>query len=86
MGELLVYKKTYTAVPANHIYPFIPGTIIDIFIKTGDHVRRGDKLLTLNAMKMNNEITAPFNGIVKAIHIKSGDKVSKNDVILEIEA
>ncbi len=80
-----VYKRIYISINAGEIYPFIPGTIEKFYVKKGDKVVKGDKLLVLAAMKMNNDILSPIDGTVKSINLKEGQKVSKNDMIMEIE-
>lgn len=61
----------------------MPGLIIDLRVKEGDTVSAGDPLFILEAMKMENIITATGEGIVKAVHIKKGDSVEKNQVLIE---
>ncbi len=80
-----VYRKIYVLSDPGIIYPFIPGTIISFFVKKNDEVKVGDQLFILEAMKMNNIVLSPINGMIKKINVKIGDKVSKNDTILEIE-
>jgi len=62
----------------------IPGKITDIFVAEGDLVNEGEPLFSLEAMKMQNEITSPITGIVKSIHVKIGDNVIKEQLILEL--
>ncbi len=79
-----VYRKVYVTVDEGFIYPFIPGTVLDIHVKKGDKIEIGDKLYVLEAMKMKNEVLSPVEGTVKNINVKVGQRVSKNEVILEI--
>jgi pyruvate carboxylase subunit B len=58
--------------------------VSQLFVKPGDNVDIGQKLLILEAMKMENEIDSPIAGIVNNIHIKSGDKVEKGELIMDI--
>jgi biotin carboxyl carrier protein len=67
------------------ITAFIPGTIKQIYIKPGMAVKRGDKLLVLEAMKMENNLIAPINGTVKSVYVKSDQLVMKNELLVEIE-
>ena len=60
----------------------MPGTIIDIHINLGDHVTRGDKLLTLEAMKMANEVVAPHDGVISEIKVIQGASVNAGDVLV----
>ncbi len=79
------YRKVYILADPGLIYPFIPGTIISYFVKKGDSIKKGDKLFILEAMKMNNEVMSPIDGVVKKINFQPGHRVSKNDAIIEIE-
>lgn len=67
------------------IKAFIPGIIRTIYVKKGDEVRRGDRLLVLEAMKMENQILSPTRGIVKKICVESNKVVSKGEVLIELE-
>lgn len=57
----------------------------DPFINVGDHVKRGDTLCIIEAMKIMNEITAPISGKVLAIHCQNGDTVGFEQVLVTIE-
>ncbi len=61
------------------------GRIVRIDVKTGDEVSEGDVLLIIEAMKMENEITAPVGGTVKEIAVSAGARVSEGDTLLVIE-
>ncbi|MCH7402385.1 biotin/lipoyl-containing protein [Belliella kenyensis] len=61
----------------------MPGLIFDIKVKDGDEVKKGDPVLILEAMKMENIIKSPGDGIVKSIKIKKGDSVEKNQVLIQ---
>jgi biotin carboxyl carrier protein len=60
----------------------IGGIISEIFIKEGEFVKEGQKLFSLSAMKMENEILADFDGRIKKILVKKGENVKKDDVLL----
>jgi len=62
----------------------MPGTIINVQKNKGDLVAKGDVLLVLEAMKMENEIMAPCDGTVSTIHVASGASVNAGDVLIEI--
>jgi glutaconyl-CoA/methylmalonyl-CoA decarboxylase subunit gamma len=62
----------------------LPGTIIQVQVKTGDKVKIGDRLLIMEAMKMENNINADKEGAVKEIKVKEGDSVLEGDVLVEI--
>jgi biotin carboxyl carrier protein len=63
----------------------MPGKIIDVLVREGSAVLRGEPLLILEAMKMQNEIQSPVNGTVKAVHVKANTNVMKDDVLVEIK-
>ena len=54
-------------------------------VKEGDTVKRGDSVLILEAMKMENNIASEYNGTVKRIFVKEGSFVKAESVIMEIE-
>lgn len=78
------YRQLYIKVNPGEIYAFIPGTIIDVFVKKGELVKKGDPLCSLHAMKMDNIIGSTIDGKVKTINIKKGQVVSRNEVLIEI--
>ncbi|KGK89356.1 biotin/lipoyl-containing protein [Clostridium sp. HMP27] len=63
----------------------MPGTIIDIKVSQGDNIKKGGTLFILEAMKMENEITAPKDGIIKEIQVAKGTSVNTSDVLAVIE-
>ena len=63
----------------------LPGTIIQVIVKEGDTVSIGQKLLTMEAMKMENNVLAEKDGTIRSIKVKPGDTVLQNDVLAEIE-
>ena len=62
----------------------LPGTIMQIFVKEGDQVKRGDKLLMYEAMKMENNFLAEKEGVIKDIKVKVGDNVLQGAVLFVI--
>ncbi|MEN8119482.1 MAG: biotin/lipoyl-containing protein [Bacteroidota bacterium] len=62
----------------------LPGTILKIFVKEGDEVNAGDKLLIMEAMKMENEVLAEKGGTIKSIKVSENDSVLQNDLLIEI--
>lgn len=78
------YRQLYIKIEPGQIYAFIPGTIIDIFVKKGQKVTKGQALCSLHAMKMDNEICSTIDGTINSINIKRGQIVSKNDVLIEV--
>lgn len=62
----------------------LPGTIIDLHVNVGDNVKAGDKLLTLEAMKMENIINSDKSGKITRISFKKGDAVMEGDILIEV--
>jgi biotin carboxyl carrier protein len=61
----------------------MPGLVLNVIVNEGDEVNKGDSLLVLEAMKMENIIKSPTSGIVKKILITKGDKVEKNELLIQ---
>ena len=62
----------------------LPGTIMQIFVHQGDSVKKGDKLLMYEAMKMENNLLAEADGTITAINCRQGDNVLQGDVLIVI--
>ncbi len=77
-------KKTITKTEGHEVKIPLPGNIISIFVKDGDTVKLGDKLMMYEAMKMENTVVAEKDGIVKNIRVNIGDSVLQGSVLLEI--
>ena len=90
-----IYKTTYTRKFENRInyetpddnliYSFIPGTIIDIFVKPKEKVKEGETLLLLEAMKMQNQVRMPFDGEIVKVHVKKDEVIPKKHLMLEVK-
>ena len=63
----------------------MPGLIVDVPIETGQDVGKGDNLIILESMKMQNELKSPREGKVSRINVKAGDTVNQNQVLLILE-
>lgn len=61
----------------------MPGLILDLKVKPGDVVKKGDVVLILEAMKMENSIKSPGDGVVKAVKIALKQSVEKNQVLIQ---
>ena len=92
-------QKTTTSAPAQSAGPKpaaaaggagykmaapLPGTIMQIFVHQGDTVKKGDKLLMYEAMKMENNLLAEADGTITAINCRQGDNVLQGDVLIVI--
>jgi len=63
----------------------LPGTITKVTVKVGDTVNAGDTVLLMEAMKMENNITAEFGGTVKAILVDTGAQVQSGQALVELD-
>ena len=63
----------------------MPGKIIEVFVREGSPVLRGEPVVILEAMKMQNEIQSPVNGRVISVNVKANTNVMKEDVLVEIK-
>jgi biotin carboxyl carrier protein len=66
----------------NDIKAPMPGLVLDIRVSEGTEVKKGDPILVLEAMKMENILKSPADGIVKTINVKKGLAVEKNQVLI----
>lgn len=85
-----VATPTVTSVPAAatksvSIKSPLPGSIMKVLVEVGQKVKRGDVLMTMESMKMENNIMTEYDGVVKAIHVSVGKSVMQDDLLIEIE-
>ena len=74
-----------TAKKVNNIKAPMPGLILEINVEVGQDVKEDDPLLILEAMKMENVINSPREGVIKSIDVNQGDTVDKNSLLIEFE-
>lgn len=60
----------------------MPGLVVDIRVKEGDQIKKGDALVVLQAMKMENILKCPADVTIKRIHVKKDDAIEKNQLII----
>ncbi len=63
----------------------MPGLVLDIKVAVGDSVAKGDPVLVLEAMKMENIIKSASDGVVASIEVESGQAVEKNQILVSFE-
>lgn len=63
----------------------MPGTILDVKVSVGDSVTKGQVMMILEAMKMENEIVAPCDGKVTSVTVKKGDSVNSADTLATVQ-
>ncbi|VBB46801.1 Biotin/lipoyl attachment domain-containing protein [uncultured Paludibacter sp.] len=79
-------KRKFWENPSPYeIQSFIPGTIIEIFVKEGRLVKEGEPLIILEAMKMQNKIEMPFTARIKKVNVKEGERIPKDFLMIELE-
>ena len=79
-----IKESSPSASGGNNLLAPLPGTILDVFIKEGDKVNKGDKIVVIEAMKMENEIPSEFSGVVSKVYVKKGDTVDGDQLICTI--
>ena len=60
----------------------MPGLVLNVLVENGQTIKKGDAIVVLEAMKMENILKSPSDGIVKKVHVIKGDKVEKNKVMI----
>ncbi len=86
--DQLLHRLGFSAAASkkvNDVKAPMPGLVLKLIALVGDKVIKGDSLLLLEAMKMENIIKSPGEGVVKSIRVNPGDKVEKNTVLIEFE-
>ncbi len=63
----------------------MPGKIIDVLVREGATVLRGEPVVILEAMKMQNEILSPVNGVIMKVYTRANTNVMKDDLLIEIK-
>ncbi|MBE6635069.1 MAG: biotin/lipoyl-binding protein [Ruminococcaceae bacterium] len=82
-------KKAPAAQPAGKsgsvtVNAPMPGTILDIKVSVGQSVKKGDTVCVLEAMKMENDIPAPQDGVIASVNVQKGASVGANDVLVTL--
>lgn len=78
MDDLLSAKVSAIEAP-------MPGLVLETKVKPGDEVKEGDVLVVLEAMKMENNIKSPCDGVIKSVPIAHGTAVEKKEILIEFE-
>ncbi len=63
----------------------MPGTVIGVLVRPGEHVSARQPLVVLEAMKMETPLVAPYDATVKAVHVAEGDRVAGGALLVELE-
>lgn len=87
--DILIKEMGFAIGSAKHIDSVkapMPGLILEINVQVNQEVKEDDPLFILEAMKMENIITSPCDGIIKSISVNKGDAVEKNQLIIKFDA
>lgn len=69
----------------NDIKAPMPGMVLQVMVENGQAIKKGDAIVVLEAMKMENILKSPSDGIVKTVKVIKGDKVEKNQVMVFLD-
>ncbi len=86
--EMLLHESLKTGgsiSDGNSLESGMPGKIVKVYVKAGDKVNEGDPLLIMEAMKMENEMRASKDGVVKEVHVKTGQNVEGSTVLISFD-
>jgi len=74
-------KSAVAGATENDIVASLPGAVHKILVSAGDHVKKGQAIVVLEAMKMEIEVKAPKDGIIGSIEVSKGQSVANNQVV-----
>jgi biotin carboxyl carrier protein len=90
-GTIVSEKKADAPAPApassgegTPLLSPIQGTVLKVNVAVGDSIKKGDVLLVIEAMKLENDIVAPKDGVIKGIKVSKGQNVNSKDELLII--
>ncbi|MEH7453703.1 pyruvate carboxylase [Gottfriedia acidiceleris] len=81
----VVQKRKGDTSNPNHINATMPGTVLNVLVKKGDVVEKGQTLAITEAMKMETTVQSPFTGVIRDILITSGESISTGDLLIELD-
>ena len=84
-GRLSVGAEGSRSGAVLEVRPPMPGRIVKVAVAVGEHVKRGQTLAILEAMKMQNEIPAPVDALVRSVGVREGESIPSDRVIAVLE-
>ena len=78
-------RKKWEKPDTRKVVSVLPGTVVELYTKTGDMVDKDEVMLVLEAMKMRNTYYFPHSGKIKSVNINVGDKIPKGFLMIEYE-
>lgn len=85
LQRMKVLNSTRIKAEKEFVRAPMPGKLLDVLVREGSIVLRGEPLAILEAMKMQNEIQSPVNGTIIKVHAKANTNVMKEDLLVEIK-
>ena len=79
-------RVPYSPPDPRHVLCVIPGVVRALFIKPGSKVHARDRLMVIEAMKMENDVLAHRDGIIRNIQVAVGDVVTRGRALMDIES
>ena len=84
-NQTLIMASAAEAVGGGSVVAPMHGALLEVFVKAGDKVTKGQRLAILEAMKMQHEILAEVDGTVAEIHVEAGTQIAADTLMIEIE-
>ncbi len=78
-------RKKWQPSNPKEICSIIPGSVIEVLVTSGQKVKSGEVLLTLDSMKMHTKIEMPYDGVIKDVYLAKGDRIPKNFIMITIK-
>ena len=85
LTEKFANRKEWNNPDEGDLFSLLPGTVLSINVEVGAVVKTGDLLFIHEAMKMQNRIIAPFDGLVAEICVKEGERIGKNHLMIKLK-
>jgi len=81
---LLMQRRGGGTVSSGEVQAPMPGLVVAVSVEQNQPVAKGDTVVILESMKMQNELKSPIDGVVRAIYAAPGQAVNKNDLLVEV--
>ena len=78
-------RKIWKKPDSNELRSILPGSVASVLVKPGDAVKKGEKLMIYEAMKMKNVIAAPFDAVIESVEAGKGDTLPKGALLIRLE-